>query len=591
MKFRMLLTMGCSIMGAAPYALSSAQAADFTLNAGNSPAGAQTLTIGETGTIETTGSLSINAVGGAVQSATGITTSDDNVTITNDGAILVNTNAAAISVSFGIYIGGDNATITNNGTITTTATAGTSALSAGISINGNNTTITNNSTVSATGTAATTTVNSISINGNNTTLILGENSNTPNGVSFSGTNNVVQYTVGQSFPEEGGGFGTGLTAAPDLSGFTGTYTVNEISNPSSIPAGAIFITSGGKTLAVTPDIFASSDQIIITQNAAQAGNLVIHHQQRDLIQNALNTSQTSKPTHISDVEPAAGGSATPQNNYWLEGFGSYKERPKDGGAAFSRARSGGVLIGVDFPETPDGYKSGIYISGFAGSHALGQTTFRKIESKGALVGGYVNRAFKGFNLSAQLSGGFAEHDSDRNVDTEIANAAYHSVFFSPALTIMRPYSEVVNGVTFVPSVTARYTGQYIGGYKENGSSANQNVKSRFHHALGLRVQTAAYLDSIRLKEGLLTPVFRLGIEGATTIGSQNTDLTVLGTNVSFSPSGGDNFIDGIAGFSLSYNADNGPIFYFDSEASVGLNKAGAHNNIGGIARFGVRWLF
>lgn len=588
----MLLTMGCSVMVTAPYALSSAQAADFTLNAGNSPAGAQTLTTGETGTIETTGSLSINSAGGAVQSATGITTSDDNVTITNNGTILVNTNAAAISVSFGIYIGGDNATITNNGTITTTATAGTTALSTGISINGNNATITNNGTITTTATAGTTALSTdISINGNNTTLILGENSNTPNGVSFSGTNNVVQYTVGQSFPEEGGGFGTGLTAAPDLSGFTGAYTVNEISNPSSIPAGAVFITSGGKTLAVTPDIFASSDQIIITQNAAQAGNLVIQHQQRNLVKNAHNTSQTSKPAHISDVEPAAGGDTTPQNNYWLEGFGSYKERPKDGGAAFSRARSGGVLIGVDFPETPDGYKSGIYISGFAGNNTLGHTAFRKIKSKGALVGGYVNRAFKGFNLSAQLSGGFAEHDSDRNVGADIANAEYHSIFFSPALTIMRPYSTVVNGVTFVPSVTARYTGQYIGSYKESGSSANQNVASRFHHALGLRVQTAAYLDSIRLKEGLLTPVFRLGIEGSTTIGSQNTDLTVLGKNVSFSPSGGDNFIDGIAGFYLSYNADNGPIFYFDGEASVGLNKAGAHNNIGGIARFGVRWLF
>ena len=474
--------------------------------------------------------------------------------------------------------------MTNNGTIN-----GPVSLAYGTATLTNTGTI--NSYIDASSSTGATLINSGTITStiladgfsNHFTLILLPGSSLPGGVNFTNANNgIIRYTVGQSFAEEGGGFGTGgtVTLPTILGGVEGVnYTIERNEVNGIIPVGAVLVSSGGRTLAVTPDIFAGADQVVIRQSSEQAVNLVNQRQQIALVGN----------TNVSSGMSAGDEFTLARGTGWVEGFGSYKERPQDGDAAISRTRSGGGLTGVDLPENDAGYRSGFYVGGFSGSNDLGETKFRSIDSHGALGGVYVGHEVGSFYISGQLAVGYADNSSDRKVGVEIASADYDSHFISPSVSVLSAFEG--ESVTLIPSLTVRYMGQYAKGYTEDGSSANQTVESHTSQTLGGRAQVEAQLKDQRIGSGTLSPVLRVGLDGETSLGQNNVDLVVLGTNVSLDPSGGNNSLDGIVGANIAYKLDTGPEIYADGEANLGLNNGGLKDNMGGTARLGARWKF
>ncbi|MDE3061236.1 MAG: hypothetical protein KGJ06_09515, partial [Pseudomonadota bacterium] len=99
----------------------------------------------------------------------------------------------------------------------------------------------------------------------------------------------------------------------------------------------------------------------------------------------------------------------------------------------------------------------------------------------------------------------------------------------------------------------------------------------------------ARFDPEPMQQGTLKTALRAGIQGQTLLGGNKVNVQALGTTMSFDPSGGDNYVDGVVGGSLVRSLDEGLDLYGDAEANLGLNKGGAGSNKGIVGRIGARW--
>lgn len=603
-------------------------AADFTIANGQTVTTGQHLnTVGDVGTIENGGEIVINS-----HSSVGVTLSNHDITLNNFGTI----NVSGTGLIRGIISGARNATILNSGLIDASGTSSSGIVveisssnskitntgrikasgnftsgilsgnntnttiinsgsiivtgndSTGISSRGTNATITNSGTISATGTNS----KAISITGNDTTLILKAGSNISGDVDFgTTTGGKVRVDNTISVPLSGGGSAAKKTVI-SRANIIGTHTVEGGAASVSGDIGNGVLVENNDTIAVvTPDAFAGADQII-TEVVISSNNLLANH-----FREARLGESSGVPLNIQVADSGLVYSDVAENTYvlpnpataWIEGFGSYQERPQNKDAAFSRARSGGILGGIDLPTTEQGYTFGFYVGGFAGQLDLGEQKFRDISNKGALFGGYVSKDFGGVDVDLQLTTGVSFNDSDRKVGTDIAKADYNSYFLSPSVTVSKDVAHEWG--VLVPSLTLSYNGQYREDYKESGSIADQDVDGQYSSTVSARVMLENRFADVHYGSGVLKPAFRAGIDGQSYIGNRSTDLNVLGTDVSFDPNGSDQFVDGVAGINLSYAIHDGPELYMDSEINVGLNQGTIADNFGGTIRTGLRWNF
>ena len=518
------------------------------------------------GSINTTGNFAY----GIYSQATGNT-------VTNDGTITTHAND-----TFGMASAGDSSSLTNNGTITTNGSG-----SFGIDSFGNNSTIINNGTVHSVNSYA------IFVTGNNSALTLNSGSVVLGKILLGGTNNALTLNHDAVVRDEilftntGGIFNydvTGTGSSGSVLAVSGQQTTN-ILNASSVPRGARIVIGDNAVAVITRDQFSGS-QVVVSQTVSDVGNVVNNRQQLALLG---DTTEANGGTQYAASNNSMNDSSNPnewavrdRKVAWAEVFGSYQERSD---TADSIARSGGTLVGIDFPQTSEGVRSGFYAGGFGGTLDVGK--FRDVVSTGGMVGGYVGKSYGEYYISSGLNLGFSNNDSKRFTGLDTAKTNYTSHFASPSLTVMRPIK--TDGVTWVPNATLRYTVQHDDSYDETGSITNQSVDSRTSHSLDARAMIEARLDGTRIENSFVAPAFRAGLHGKTMIGSNNTDVTVLGNSLSFDPSTNDNTIDGVLGFNVSHSFDNGPQLYFDAEANLGLNHGGPSDNKGIVGRLGAKW--
>lgn len=501
---------------------------------------------------------SIVVTGGGSSAGMGIS-GDTNCTIINNGSITT-TNTNNNGVNFNT--GGGGTVFKNNGTITATGH--------GIFSNADNITVGNYGRINAT--------SAIEIDGDNNTVIIGANSTTAGTIDFDGTGGALRYDLANR--------GGSVTTLPTA--INGTHTTTTI-----LSQGAKSVQSGNTMVVVTPDQFASTQQVI-TQTLTDAGVVVNNRQQLALLG---ETTELAEGRQYA-ASTASMNDATSPNDWalrnrtvaWAEGFGSYQERGENGDSSESTARSGGMMAGVDLPQSSSGYRVGFYVGGFAGNLDVGETSFREIDSAGGMTGGYIGQSFGDYYVSLGLGLGFSNNDSSRFTGVDTASADYTSYFASPSVTVMRPVK--ADMITWVPSVTVRYSAQYDDSYTETGSaSANQTVDSRLTHALNGRAMVEAKVAPYDVFGGMLKPAVRAGVQGQTLLGDNNVDVRVLGSKLSFDPEGGNGFVDAVIGTSLNYEINQRLDVYFDGEANLGLNKGGVSENKGAVGRVGARWAF
>lgn len=646
MRFRSLLKSSAMILALSIPSICATKslpvhAADFTITNGQTVNATQSIGAGanETGTVEEGGTVSTvgnnnsavtsSSAGGTITNSGTVSTTGDtsyginvtfithNNTVTNDGSITTAGDGSIGVFFFGndntltqngtITTSGDNAhgvlsnaasdnTITNNGTITTNGTG-----SHGIILNGTNNTIVNNGTVIANGTGAALRISNISgtiinqgyatsVGGNaielsatDTTLVLKPGSLVEGTVLFDGGGNrILQYDV------SGTGRAGGVLA---ITGAIAGAPTTTITNTSSLASNHRVVQSGNIVAVITPDQFGSS-QKIVTQTLNDAGNILNNRQQLALLGDTTEinagTQYAASTTSMNDSNDPNEWALRDRKVAWAEVFGSYQERGQTSDTSDTTVRSGGFLTGVDFPQTSEGIRAGVYIGGFGGDMDIG--TFRDIDSLGILTGGYIGKNYDKYYMSGGLNLGFSENDSTRSTGVDTASSDYKSYFISPSLTVMRPIEK--ENITLVPNLTLRYTAQHDDSYTESGSVTNQSVDSRTVHSLDAKAMVEARLKAKKLGDNSeLKPAFRAGVRGQTIISGNETDVTVLNTNLSFDPKGGDNIVDGILGMNLNLSNNDGPNLYFDAEANLGINHGGPGNNKGILSRIGLKWKF
>lgn len=287
---------------------------------------------------------------------------------------------------------------------------------------------------------------------------------------------------------------------------------------------------------------------------------------------------------------STGNKYTPQGQWWLEGYGSYRERPQHSDQSYSESHNGGIVGGYNFPKADDGAHYGVYVSAFTGTTDLGKPAFRTIDSNGGLIGGMLEKTMGAYNVGGHLVAGFASNDSDRIVGGGVAKADYNDYFVSPRVTVSRPFASQ-SGYVWTPSVTAGYVFSYAESFTESGSLANQSVDSTTNHAIMGRAQMELALPRQDLaKSGMLNTSVRAGIEGMTGIGDQDITARVLGNSVTITPDT-ERSLDAILGFKFDLDVTNTVQLYLDGEAAIGLNNGGISDNKGGTARAGLKWSF
>lgn len=539
--------------------------------------------IGTTG-VSSTGNSNTLTNNGFMEVRHGIASNGTTNILTNNGTIL----------SHGVLGGGlaettaGNSQLTNNGTI-----IGTGDTSYGLKgVDGN--LLTNNGYIRSTGPGilgvgdSMAVVNrgtignfeGITLTGNNNSVTLGMNSFTRGTVTFTGTANTLVYDVA-NVPRTGGVIYVGNT-------ITGADTVT-IANTSSLPADAKIAQNGNSVAVITPEQFAGTQQIV-SQALTDVGTVLGNRQQLALLgdttEAAGGTQYAASTATLSDSGDPNGWAVRDRKVAWAEGFGSYQERGSNGDMLDSKARAGGLVAGMDRPQSDSGYRSGVYVGGFMGTVDIG-SSFRTIDSNGAMAGGYVGKSFGGTYVSGQMGFGFSHNESDRFTGVDTASADYNSYFMSPSFTMMHPVR--VRSVTWVPSATMRYTAQFDESHTESGSAVNQSLDSHLSSSLDGRMMLEAKFDPSQWKYGTLKTSLRAGVEGQTLLGSNKVDMQVLGTNLSFDPKGGDGYVDGILGANLVHSVSDRLDLYGDAEATLGLNKGGAGSNKGAVGRIGARW--
>jgi hypothetical protein len=563
---------------------------------------------GENTTVTNSGAITVSG-----NNAIAILSNGDNANITNSGTINMLNNT-----SFAIRTTGLNSTATNNGTIHMGGTSDVALIAVGadstlvnngiITANGNDayamsgqtganqTFINNGRIVVDTGSA-------VSASGDNLTMINAGymRSSGPYTVELGGADNTIILKANSTVDGVVDFYGSGTRTltydvgdtgrAGSITRITGALTGTPTESITNTPSGMRAVQSGNTVAVVTPDQFGGNSQII-SQTVSDAGNVLNNRQQLALLG---DTTEANDGAQYAASSASANDASSP-NDWavrdrrvaWVEGFGSYQERGKTRDTSSSEAVSGGVLTGIDLPQTSEGVRAGFYAGGFAGALDVGN--FKHVDSEGGMAGGYVGKSYGGYYISGGLGLGFSNNEADRFTGIDTATSDYTSYFVSPSLTVMRPM--VRSGVTFVPSATIRYTAQYDEGYTEAGAVVNQRVDSSLSHALSGRAMVEAKFDGKKFENGgVLKPSLRAGIDGNTMLGSDKTDVTVLGSNLSFDPQGGDNTIDGIIGVNLSLARSERFNLYVDAEASLGLNNGGASDNKGAIGRLGAKWKF
>jgi uncharacterized protein with beta-barrel porin domain len=610
------ITLASSIVFNIPYTAN----ASFDILNGQTVTSTETLDPGDIGTIQAGGSLKIEPISPMPSPVVGIRASSNN-TINNMGTVGVNISFAAeintILVngsnnsiinngtiyalssnpntdSTVILVHGNSNIITNIGTITTNATNRvTNSNTLGLLFIGNNNTINNNGDISiiSNGNAI-----GIGLVGNDNVFINNKNiiittNNNAVGIITNGNNN--------NFSNSGIIIANGSSASNSIAvDFRGQFSPNTANNTlnyytNGYMSGRIRFGNGnGNALNVINTNNDRSHLITYEGNATATvtGNIpyVTGNNQVATISQTGFAMANEMSTQISRDTQAMITNRLGQSprikhsyNYWADAFGSYQQRPNSGSIVKSDNTVGGILVGFDRPIREDDV-AGLFVGGVKGRFRAGNPNNQTSQSNGAIIGAYsyIQLPQNSF-LDLMLNVGYINHSNNRLVynnltttGTETINSSYNEIYFTPSATLGRKFD--YSSFSVVPSVTARYTGQFIDGYTEQGSSqAVQNVGSRYLNTVSGRGQISLqkHLD----KQNLNTEI-RAGVEAQSIVGKNKVTVNLIGQQVRFTPGGPKQYIDGFIGGSINSDLKaKGVNAFADMELSKGINHSSSHN--------------
>jgi hypothetical protein len=259
---------------------------------------------------------------------------------------------------------------------------------------------------------------------------------------------------------------------------------------------------------------------------------------------------------------------------WADSFGRWREQGDNGTAWSADHRLGGLVTGID-GILSDRLRGGVFL-GAARSALAVDDDAQDIDTTSVYGGFHVSRARQSRFASAVFLAGWQEHDSARHIANnsvagglETAKASYNSLFLVPEIAVGTQMGALVS------SLAARYTGLFIDGYSEEGSSADLTVAAREVHSFAARVQLALpeYISFAGTASVFLEP--RVGLSARFGVGGEGVAAEVLGIGIpNFDPDDDDPVLSLFSGAAAVAQSANGRMrLKFSADLSLGTDQS------------------
>ncbi|MEO0384348.1 MAG: autotransporter domain-containing protein [Pseudomonadota bacterium] len=512
--------------------------------------------------------------------------------LTNNGTIsgrdedALRVNALHTLTNNGTISGGDDgvfatsfiSNLTNNGTISGSNDDGVTARDITI--------LTNNGTLSGGdhGVFASETIGTLINNG----TISGGNHGVLSDDVITSLTNSGAITGGTNAIRETGAGDTTLTLLPgsdifgaiDLGGGTNSLHVGSglsidhtfTTLPNVITTdGAPFVTDGTRVVVVDSALMGGQEAMVsaLRQSIWQAvfSNVGDGRNQsgRDhgSFVSALAYSQTGTDSRSAFLPTTGDG---PDSHVWATVFASHYEEDTASSTDTDHV-IGGILAGLDVPLNPD-----IRLGGFVG--------FSQSDDDAQSLFGGAYASFDGnvLTLDLGLTGGTIGQNGSRLVDNNQVNGlqtvtgSTDGLFVAPQAALSSRFDGL--GVVLQPTVSAGYTGLFLDGYSETGTTAPLTVADRDVHLLHGRFELAAIVEA--MAAGDINYQFSpyIGIDGRQRVGGDTINATLLGQTLAFASGGQANRTSAFAGLRLSLIQSDR--LDFNAALETGFGSNGSH---------------
>ncbi len=338
--------------------------------------------------------------------------------------------------------------------------------------------------------------------------------------------------------------------------------------------GAPFAVSGTRVAVLDTTGFAAADNAALDLLGSISGVLLDRlsesrlfvsgrgpHSGGSALRRLVNTQN-----FLSNARPLSDGPSSQEasGNWWVKGFGGYRQLDSSGSASKADHRYGGGAMGVDGALTEDlrlGLHGGV-------SYALLEAEYQSQDIETTSVFGGVYGSHAGW-LDFAVTAGASKNDSKRRIanntlpgGVEIADADYNGYFISPEVTL-HAGSYDLGWLSLKPSFRARYSFLRFEDYNESGSTGLE-VGERDIQALDGRLQLAVPLPLS--KSGLLE--LRIGVDGRL-VDEEDIETTLLGQSLQFDPGGESTSIAQFVGVHYAQEIGEHNALFFTTELGRG----------------------
>ncbi|MBO6917942.1 MAG: autotransporter domain-containing protein [Rhizobiaceae bacterium] len=372
------------------------------------------------------------------------------------------------------------------------------------------------------------------------------------------------------------GIGDTLNLNPNVNTFTTFSTL-----PATINTSSNFVKIDGNTVIQVDTSFLASVDDIINGVSGNANHVVFNQLNDDIFGDSAPTAQAYN----------ANGNQH-STNVWNSNWLSYSQLDTTSTSSTDYTSSVGSVFGADLT-SQFGTKFGAYAGlGFSQTE-IGSNLPHRIGTDNYFAGLYSQFTAHDVHIDLDIQAGQMQFNSARllannNVASgfETASANFDGAYFAPNIRLSK---EVVrdSGFSLIPSLALGYTGMYVDGYTESGSSANATIASRTIHQVQARAKLGARHDwtADNNIEYIFMPY--AGLEGRLASGDiDQVTGTITGTTTTFNP-GGDKSVGAVfAGINI--HAELSETARFESATEAKFDSAG---QLGISTSWGVKFIF
>ncbi len=348
-------------------------------------------------------------------------------------------------------------------------------------------------------------------------------------------------------------------------GGTGQGDSNLESAPENITGNVVLLEDGTTAVAVDPTGFATAQTFLnsITTSIFNAIDGIWQAGDDAADQQSAGFSLQGDGTQFTPVSHT--NAAGTGHRFWGSAFGGGRDQEGSGTTANVDHVFGGLILGVEGIQAGE-FRAGVFAGG---GHSQFDVAFdaQKIEIATGFGGVYARQDWETHWLRAVVTGGFANHDSERRVANaniggfETASADYDGYFIAPALTAGARLGEIVPDQALWGSVRVHYAGMFLDGYTESGVDAPLTVDDRDIHILGGRAQLAAPYEQLGADGAVFRFEGRVGVDAQFNVGGSDVETTVAGLPLNFTATFDDEIVSGFVGGSLARTSEDGSGFF------------------------------